>query len=218
MVKNNKIPEMTAVLQLMQDINNRKVSFERWASPKMINPVLPPTTHPATTFPVISLPIPKSFAPISPSPISSTPNLYLLNRPWCNLCDDYHEEKTCEVMKESKERISGKKQAYIVNKSSINSLKFEDEEVHVFNTRENNYNTKPPNGIYNKNNSNSLSTPKETILEKYNKEVTIPNGNPKPQYLVSTPTSSKKYNIGEELGQIKSSVTLLDLEKKNSSK
>lgn len=135
MAKTSKSPKMTAVLQLMQDINNIMISFERRVAPATINPSLPPTTQPAPALPIPSLPVHNSYAPISPSPISSTPGLYLLNRRWCNFYDDYHEEKTYEVMKASKQRIFGKKQAYIVNKFVVNSLEFEDEEVHVVNTR-----------------------------------------------------------------------------------
>ena len=138
------------------------ISFERRVSLETVNLALPPTTRHAPSFPIPALHVPNSYAPISPSPISSTPGLYLLNQPWCNFCDDYHEEQTCEVMKESKEGIFGKNQASIVNNSVVNSLEFEDEEVHLVNSKANNYNRIPRNGNYNKNNYNSLFAPKQT--------------------------------------------------------
>lgn len=83
-------------------MNNIMISFERRVSPLAVNSPLPSTSQPA--------------------PISLALVLFLLNQTWCNFCDDHHDEKTCEVMKENKEKIFGKKQLAIANNSSINSL------------------------------------------------------------------------------------------------
>ena len=97
-------------------MNNRMISFERQVSPIIVNAPLPP--------PLVS----------QPPLVSIAPGLFLQNKPWCNFCDDYHEEKSCEVMKASKERIFGKKQLEIVNNYAINSLDWVDEEkIHVLN-------------------------------------------------------------------------------------
>ena len=83
---------MIAVLLLMQDMNIHMISFKRKVSPIIGNAPLPP--------PLVS----------QPPFVLATPSIFLQNKPWCNFCDDYHEEKTFEVMKASKEIIFGKKQ------------------------------------------------------------------------------------------------------------
>lgn len=98
----NKSSKITVGLQLMQDINNRMISFKTRVSPNVMSPVLPPTTQPTLTLPTPALP---TSTPILSTPLSFAPKLYLLNQPWCNFCDNHHEGKTCEVMKVSKARI-----------------------------------------------------------------------------------------------------------------
>lgn len=81
-VETNKNSKMTTILQLMEDINNIMLSFERRVPLATINPTIPPTTQHAPLLPISTLSLPNSSASISPSPISSTTNIYLLYRCW----------------------------------------------------------------------------------------------------------------------------------------
>lgn len=87
--------------------------------------IMPPYTsivhHVHTLLAVISPIILSSAPPMVPS-ASGSSGIYILNRPWCNFCDEYHEDKTCEAVKESKENIFGKKQVPNLNNSIVNSL------------------------------------------------------------------------------------------------
>ena len=84
--------------------------------------------------------------------------------------------------------------------------------VHVVNTHTINYNWRPYNNNFNRTNPTTISSPKEYILDLSSKEVTI-SSNPKTQSIENISYAPKKYNTTEELGNIKSNATLLDLSK-----
>jgi hypothetical protein len=89
-----KQTDMSTVLQLVQDMSNRMIYYER----KGVT---------STSSPVES----SSQAILRNHPTNSTfynqPKA-IISRAWCNLCDDNHEESTCEVKKRAQEKIFGK--------------------------------------------------------------------------------------------------------------
>jgi hypothetical protein len=58
---------------------------------------------------VISQPIPESSAQASlQNQSQSFQPKTILSRAWCNFCEENHEESTCELRKNARERIFGK--------------------------------------------------------------------------------------------------------------
>jgi len=109
-----KNPDMTVLLQLMQDMSNRMISFEqRIPSLSSIN--------------TSSL-----FPPPNQQSVDQTHTL--LTRPFCNFCEEHHDPKTCEVLKSTREHVFGKRPNL-----SINALDYMDgEDVLAVTTRSHN--------------------------------------------------------------------------------
>jgi hypothetical protein len=87
-----KQTDMSAVLQLMQDMNNRMISYERKG--------ITSSSSPAETSSQASFRNPND-NPFQPKAIMS--------RAWCNFCEENHDESTCEVKKNAKDKIFGKR-------------------------------------------------------------------------------------------------------------
>jgi len=86
--------DMTAMLQMMQEMHNRMISFEHRL---MDNPKMTPTP----LFRIMAR---------SETPQSSDSFV----RHWCKFCDEAHDPTTCENFLISKEWAKGKKTMYIV--------------------------------------------------------------------------------------------------------
>jgi hypothetical protein len=88
--------DMSIVLQLVQDMSNQMIAFERKG--------VTSTSSPAET---------SAQAAFRNQPNNFQPNNYppkaILSRAWCNFCEDNHDESTCEVKKSARDQIFGKK-------------------------------------------------------------------------------------------------------------
>jgi hypothetical protein len=118
----------------------------------------------------------------------------IMPQSWCNVCEEHHEETTCEVNKSAKDNIFGKRL-----ETTIDVLDFaEPEDVMIINTR-NKYYT--PKGKYDppySSSSPSSSSPTTTIQ--------VPDSQG-----TTSPLPSSKYNILNQLANIKEDSTLLDM-------
>jgi hypothetical protein len=104
-----------ALLQLVQDMNNRMIAYERKGNVPSLSP---------------------GASSSSPPPFRNTnennfqPKV-IMPRSWCKFCEEHHEESTCEVKKSVKDKIFGKR-----HETTIIFLDFADpEDVMIINTR-----------------------------------------------------------------------------------
>jgi hypothetical protein len=120
-----------------------------------------------------------------------------LPRSWCNFCEEHHKEATCEVRKSTIDKIFGKRP-----ETTIDVLYFaKPEDVMIINTRNKSY---APKGKYDppcNSSSPSSSSPTGTVQVPK-----VPNN----QGTIS-PLPSSKYNILNQLANIKADATLLDM-------
>jgi hypothetical protein len=83
---------MSTLLQLVQDMNNCMIAYERKG-------IVSPLTHGDLT---------SSTPPFR----SSIENIFqpkaIIPRIWCNFCKEHHEEITCELRKSVRDNIFGK--------------------------------------------------------------------------------------------------------------
>jgi hypothetical protein len=84
-----KQTDMSTVLQLVQDMSNQMISYERKGVTSTSTPVESSTQVVLRNQPTNTL-------------FHNQPKA-ILSRAWCNLCDDNHEESTCEVKKRAQE-------------------------------------------------------------------------------------------------------------------
>jgi hypothetical protein len=116
---------------------------------------------------------------------------------WCNFCEEHHEESTCEVKKSSKDKIFGK-----IPETTITVLDFaEPEDVMIINTRNKSYALK---GKYDP--PHTSSSPSSSSLASTVQVTKTPNRLETP-----SPLPSSKYNILNQLANIKDDATLLDM-------
>ena len=169
----SKTADMTVVLQLMQDMNNRMISFEQ-RIPSMLN------VNTATLLPPLN---------------QQTMNHTLLTRPFCNFCEEYHDPKSCDVMKLSRERIFGKRLD-----RSINALDWVDDDDDIFAVTTRSQSQSQKNSDYNRNyvKNPPFNNAARNSFRDNNQTSTIADLN-------------SKYNIVEDLAKVKASATLLDL-------
>jgi hypothetical protein len=107
--------DMSALLQLVQDMNNRMIAFERKG---IVSPLTPGAS--SSSAPPFRNLVENNFQPKA-----------ILPRSWCNFCEEHHEETTCEVKKSARDKIFGK-----IPEATIVVLDFaEPEDVMVINTR-----------------------------------------------------------------------------------
>jgi hypothetical protein len=83
---------MFTLLQLVQDMNNRMIVYER---KETVSPLTPRAS--SSSAPPFRNPIENNFHPKA-----------ILPRIWCNFCEEHHKESTCEVRKSAKDKIFGK--------------------------------------------------------------------------------------------------------------
>jgi len=96
----------------MQDMSNRMISFEKR---------IPSLSTVNTSY-------------LLPLSNQKSTNHILLTLPFCNLCEEQHDPKTCEVLKSTREHVFGKRPD-----SSVNALDWmEDEDVLAVITRSQN--------------------------------------------------------------------------------
>jgi hypothetical protein len=82
---------MSAILQLMQDMDNRMISYERKGITSSSSSV---ETSSQASF-------------RNPNDIPFQPK-YIMSRAWCNFCEENHDEGTCEVKRNVRDKIFGK--------------------------------------------------------------------------------------------------------------
>jgi hypothetical protein len=118
-------------------------------------------------------------------------------RSWCNFCEEHHEEATCEVRKSTKDKIFDKSP-----ETTIIVIDFvEPEDVMIINTRNKSY---APKGKYDPLHNYSIpssSSPATTV-----KVPKVPDSQG-----TTSPLPSSKYNILNQLANIKADVTLLNM-------
>jgi hypothetical protein len=116
---------------------------------------------------------------------------------WCEFCEEHHEESTCEVKKNAREKIFGK-----IPETTIAIVDFvEPKDVMIINTRNKSY---APQIKYDPSHTYSIprsSSPTATVQ--------VPKA-PNSQGTTS-PLPSSKYNILNQLANIKADATLLDM-------
>jgi hypothetical protein len=84
---------MSTLLQLVQDMNNRMIEFER---KDIVSPLTPRAS--SSSAPRFRNPVKKSFQPKA-----------ILLWSWFKFCEEHHEETTCEVKKSARYNIFGKR-------------------------------------------------------------------------------------------------------------
>jgi hypothetical protein len=131
-----KQTDMSVLLQLVQDMNNRMIVYERKGN---VSPLTPGAS--SSFAPPFRNPNENNFQPKAIMPCS-----------WCNFCEEHHEESTCEVKKSARDKIFGKRP-----ETTIVVLDFAElEDVMIINTRNKSY---APKGKYDRpHNSSSPSS------------------------------------------------------------
>jgi hypothetical protein len=172
---------MSALLQLVQDMNNHMISFE-WKG--VVSPLTPGAS--SSSAPPFRNPVENNFQPKA-----------ILPRSWCNFCEEHHEETTCEVKKSARDKIFGK-----IPEAMIIVLDFaEPEDVMVINTRNKAY---APKGKFDPPRSSSNPSSSSTIVMPQVPKIPESQG-------ITPPLPSSKYNILNQLANIKAYATLLDM-------
>jgi hypothetical protein len=162
-------------------MNNCMIEYERKGT---VSPFTPEAS--SSSSPLFRNPIENNF---QPKPI--------LPQSWCNFCEEHHEETTCEVKKSAKDKIFGK-----ILETTITILDFSElEDVMIINTRNKSYAPKgkfdPPH-----NSSSSISSSPTAIVQLPR----VPDSQGS-----TSPLPSSKYNILNQLENIKADATLLDM-------
>jgi hypothetical protein len=176
-----KQTNMSTLLQLVQDMNSRMIAYERKGNVLSLTPVASSSSTPPFRSPNENNFQPKDIMPCS----------------WCNFYKENHEESTCEVKKSSNDKIFGKRhETTIVVLDSA-----EPEDVMIINTRNKSY---APKGKYDPPftySSPSSSSPVATVQ--------VPKA--LDNQGTTSPLPSSKYNILNQLANIKADATLLDM-------
>jgi hypothetical protein len=173
--------DMSALLQLVQDMNNHMIAFERKGT---VSPLTPGAS--SSSAPPFRNPVENNFQPKAILPWS-----------WCNFCEEHHEETTCEVKKSARDKIFGKRL-----EDTIVVLDFaEPEDFMVINTRNKSYAPKgkfdPPRSSSSLRSSSTTGTPQVPKIHEFQR--------------ITPPLPSSKYNILNQLANIKVDATLLDM-------
>jgi hypothetical protein len=176
-----KQTNMSTLLQLVQDMNNRMIAYE-W---KGNVPYLTLGASSSSSPPFKNLNQNK-FQPKA-----------IMPRSWCNFCEEHHEENTCKIKKSVEDQIFGK-----IPKTTIVVLDFANpEDVMIINSRNKSYAAKgkydpPPTS------SRPSSSSLDVIVQVYKAHESQGTTSPLP---------SSKYNILNKLANIKDDATLLDM-------
>jgi hypothetical protein len=135
--------DMSALLQLVQNMNTRMIAYERKGN-------VPSLTSGASS---------SSSPPLNNLNENNFQPKSIMPRSWCNFCEEHHEESTCEVKKSARDKIFGKRP-----ETTIVVLEFADpEDVMIKNTKNKSY---APKGKYDPpctSSSPSSSSPAATI-------------------------------------------------------
>jgi ribonuclease HI len=120
-----------------------------------------------------------------------------MSHSWCNFCKENHEESTCEVKKSARDKIFGKRPETTI----VFLYWVEPEDVIIINTRNKSYASK---GKYDApRTSSSPRSSSQVVIEQATK---TPDSQGIPSLLPSS-----KYNILNQLANIKANATLLDM-------
>jgi hypothetical protein len=174
-----KQTNMFSLLQLVQDMNNCMISYEQKGN-------FSPLTSRASSSsaPPFRNPIDNNFHPKS-----------ILSWSWCKFCEEHHEEATCEVRKSAKDNIFGK-----IPKIIIVVLDFaEPEDVMIITTRNKSY---APKGKFDPPRNASIPSSSSPAAMVQVPKVHDSQG-------IISPLPSSKYNILNQLANIKVDATLL---------
>jgi hypothetical protein len=176
-----KQTDMSTLLHLVQDMNNQMIVYEQKGNVPSLTPGASYSSSPPFRNPNEKKIQPKSIMP----------------RSCYNFCEEHHEESTCEVKKSARDKIFGK-----MPKNTIFVLDFAKlEDVMIINTRNKSYDSKgkydPPRT------SSSPSSSSPAAIVQVSK---TPDGQETP-----SPLPSSKYDILNQLANIKFDATLLDM-------
>jgi hypothetical protein len=116
---------------------------------------------------------------------------------WYNFCEENHEESTCEVKKNARDKICGKKPETTIDVLDWAELEY----VMIINTRKKSY---APKGKYD--HPRTSSTPSSSSQGTNVQTVKILESQG-----ISSPLPSSKYRILNQLTNIKVDATLLDM-------
>jgi hypothetical protein len=172
---------MSFLLQLVQDMNNHMIAYERKGT-------VSPLTHRilSSSAPPFRNPIENNFQP-----------KYIFPRTWCNFCKEHHEEATCEVRKSARDKIFGK-----IPENTIVVLDFvEPKDVMIINTTNKSY---APKGKFDPPRNSSSPSSSSPVVNVQVPKVPESQG-------ITSPLPSSKYNILNHLANIKVDATLLDM-------
>jgi hypothetical protein len=171
---------MSALLQLVQDMKNCMISFELKG---IVSPLTPGAS--SSSAPPFRSHVENIFQPKA-----------ILPRSWCNVCEEHHEETTCELKKSVIDNIFGKRP-----KATITVLDFsEPEDVMVINTKNKSYSPK-----------GKSSPPRSSSIPSSSSIVAAPQVPKIYENQRITPPPYSKYNILNQLANIKEDATLLDM-------
>jgi hypothetical protein len=176
-----KQTKMSALLQLVQGMNNRMIVYE-WKG----------------NVPSLTLGASSSSAPHFRNPNEN--NFHpkeTMPRSWCNFCEEHHEESTCEVKKSARDNIFGKR-----HETTIVFLDFaHPEDVMIINTRNKSY---APKGKYDPPCTSSIPSSSSPASIVHVSKAHDSQG-------TTSPLPSSKYSILNQLANIKENATLLDM-------
>jgi hypothetical protein len=173
--------DMSDLLQLVQDMNNHMIVYERKGTVSSLTPGASSSSAPPFRSPVENNFHPKAILP----------------RIWCKFCEEHHEETTCEVKKSVRDKIFGK-----IPEATIVVVDFaEPEHVMVINTRNKSY---APKGKFDTPHSSSTSSSFSSTATFQVPKVPESQG-------ITSPLPSSKYNILNRLANIKADATLIDM-------
>jgi hypothetical protein len=172
---------MSSLLQLVQDMNNRMITYERKGNTSSLTPGASSSSSSSFRNTIENNFQPKAIMP----------------RSCCNFCEENHEESTCEVNKSARDKISGKSP-----ETAIFVVYWaEPEDAMIIKTRNKSYASK---GKYDPPHTSSIpSSSSQVIFEQDIKNLDSQG--------IPSPLASSKYNILNQLDNIKVDATLLDM-------
>jgi hypothetical protein len=88
-----KQTDISSLLQLVQDMSNRMIAYERKGNVPSLTPVAS-----SSSSPYFRNPNENNFQPKA-----------IMHRSCCNFCEEHHKESTCEVKKSAIDKIFGKR-------------------------------------------------------------------------------------------------------------
>jgi hypothetical protein len=170
---------MFVLIQLMQDMNNRMIDYERKGTASSSSPRASSS----------------SLVPFRNTNENNFQPKAIMSSSWCNFCEENHEESTCEVKKHAKDNIFGKRPDTTI--VVLDWVELED--VMVINTRNKSYTAK---GKYDLPRTSSTPSSSSQSVDTQAIRTSDNQG-------FSSPLPSSKYNILNQLDNIKSDATIL---------